>query len=310
VTRVAGVPVETWEELRSAYASGGPGSLVLEVLRASEGEEEPTPLSLSVPALPDLDALGVISATILVSQVSPGMPAEEAGLARGDLLLAVDGRPVGSFDSFADTVRSSGGRALEITYARDGAVRTVSIEPRLREVEGPLDIEGMTDDVYQIGIAHALAALPGESALDRVRNPIAAVPRAVAMTVDMTVVFLQGLGKLASGEVGTDKLAGPIGIAEIARKSLDLGWQAYLSTMILISINLGIVNLLPIPILDGGQMLIYLVEGVKRSPISLRSREIVQQAGLLMIVLLMALAFWNDLSRHWAQFVEWIGTAL
>ena len=231
-------------------------------------------------------------------------------LERGDLLLAVDGRPVGSFESFANTVRSSGGRPLEITYARDGETATVTIQPRLKQVEGPLEIEGMTEDIYQIGIGHALAALPGDSAFDQVRNPIESIPRAVEMTVDMTVVFLQGLGKLASGEVSTDKLAGPIGIAEIARKSLDLGWQAYLSTMILISINLGIVNLLPIPILDGGQMLIYLVEGVKRSPISLRSREIVQQAGLAMIIMLMALAFWNDLSRHWAQFVEWISTAL
>jgi regulator of sigma E protease len=80
--------------------------------------------------------------------------------------------------------------------------------------------------------------------------------------------------------------------------------------MILISINLGILNLLPIPILDGGQALIYLVEGIRRSPISLRTREMVQQAGLLVIVALMALAFWNDLSRHWNKFVEWISTAL
>ena len=130
------------------------------------------------------------------------------------------------------------------------------------------------------------------------------------MTLDYTKVFLKGIGKLISGEVGTDKLAGPIGIAEIARKSLDHGWQAYLTTMILISINLGIVNLLPIPILDGGQMLIYAIEGVKGSSISLRTREYVQQVGLVALVMLMALAFWNDLSRHWGQFVEWISTAL
>jgi regulator of sigma E protease len=207
-------------------------------------------------------------------------------------------------------VRSSGGRPLEITYARGGTTATVTLEPELRSMKGPLDIEGMTEDVYQIGISHALSALPGATAIDRERNPLVAIPRAVDMTVEITVVFLQGLGKLMSGEVGTDKLAGPIGIAEIARKSLDLGWQAYLSTMILISINLGILNLLPIPILDGGQALIYIVEGVKRSPISLRSRELVQQTGMILLVFLMALAFWNDLSRHWSRFVEWISTAL
>jgi regulator of sigma E protease len=188
--------------------------------------------------------------------------------------------------SLANTVRSSGGRPLEITYARDGETSTVTLEPMLRSVRGPLDIEGMNEDVYQIGISHALAALPGATALDRERNPLRALPRATGMTVDLTVVFLRGIAKLASGEVGTDKLAGPIGIAEIARKSLDLGWQAYLSTMILISINLGIVNLLPIPILDGGQALIYIVEGVKRSPISMRSRELVQQTGLILLVML------------------------
>jgi regulator of sigma E protease len=314
VTHLDGEPVGDWEALRAAYEQafrlGASDRVAFEVERFAPGAETPVVASVAVPRLASLEALGVISATILVSVVSPGMPAAEAGIEPGDLLLAVDGRPVGSFDSFANTVRASGGRSLEITYARVGETMTRSVTPRLRAVEGPLEIEGMTEDVYQIGIGHALAAMPGDVALDRERNPLVALPRAVAMTVDMTVVFLQGIGKLVSGEVGTDKLAGPIGIAEIARKSLDLGWQTYLSTMILISINLGIVNLLPIPILDGGQALIYLIEGVKRSPISLRTREIVQQTGLVMIVMLMALAFWNDLSRHWVNFVEWISTAL
>jgi regulator of sigma E protease len=314
VVKVGGHEVEDWEELRTGYAKAAAASrsglVEVEVLREVDAVDEPVVKTVSVPAHPDLADLGVISATILVSVVSPGMPAEEAGLERGDLLLALDGRPIGSFESFAESVRASGGRSLEIAYARDGETRSVSLQPRLQAVSGPLEIEGMSEDVYLIGIQHALAALPGEIKLDRLRNPIQALPRAVEMTADVTVVFLKGIGKLLSGEVGTDKLAGPIGIAEIARKSLDLGWRAYLSTMILISINLGIVNLLPIPILDGGQMLIYLVEGVRRSPISLRSRERIQQTGLIMIVMLMGLAFWNDLSRHWAKFVEWISTAL
>ena len=199
---------------------------------------------------------------------------------------------------------------MELTYARDGETTTVTLEPRLREVEGRFEIEGMTEQIYQVGIGPELVGLLGDSALHQARNPLVAVPRAVEMTLEITIVFLRGLGKLVSGSVGTDKLGGPILIAEIARKSLDLGWRTYLGTMMLISINLGILNLLPIPILDGGQALIYLVEGVKRSPISVRSRELVQQTGLIMIVMLMAVAFWNDLSRHWVQFVEWMSSAL
>jgi regulator of sigma E protease len=116
-----------------------------------------------------------------------------------------------------------------------------------------------------------------------------------------------GLGKLLTGEVGADKLSGPIGIAEVARKSLDLGWHFYIRTMMFISINLGILNLLPIPILDGGQIVLFSIEGIKRAPVSVRTREIVQSVGLTMLVMLMGLAFWNDLSRHWARFVEWLG---
>ena len=179
--------------------------------------------------------------------------------------------------------------------------------PQVTMVPGPLGIEGMDEEVYRVGIAHAQPTLPGAQKLDRERNPIVSFPRAIERTIDVTGMFLVGLGKLASGEVGTDKLTGPIGIAEIARKSLDLGWLVYLNTMILISINLGILNLLPIPILDGGQALLFTVEAVRRSPMSMRTRELVQSLGLGVLIMLMGLAFWNDLSRHWSRFVDWLG---
>jgi regulator of sigma E protease len=122
----------------------------------------------------------------------------------------------------------------------------------------------------------------------------------------MTADFLVGVSKLVTGEVGTDKLSGPIGIARIARKSLDRGWLEYLSMMMLISINLGILNLLPIPILDGGQAVIYTIEGIKRSPVSLRARELATQVGLVVLVMLMGRAFWNDLTPFWSQFMRWL----
>ena len=111
---------------------------------------------------------------------------------------------------------------------------------------------------------------------------------------------------LVTGEVSRKNLAGPIGIAEIAGNAFERGWETYLSIMVLISINLAILNLLPIPILDGGQALIFMVEGIKRSPLSLRTREIVQQVGLTVLVMLMGLAFWNDISRHWSKVIDWL----
>ena len=265
--------------------------------------------TLSVPPIPTLDGLGLLPATILVAQVTPDRPAALAGLQPNDLVLSVDGVAIGSFGSFVSRVQTSGGRELEITYSRDGQVHTALMRAREETVAGPYEIEGMEEKVYQIGLAAAISSLPGSRSVQQLRNPIESLPRAVEMSWQMTREYLQGLGKLFTGEVGTDKLSGPIGIARIARKSLDRGWLDYLSMMMLISINLGILNLLPIPILDGGQAVIYAIEGIKRSPLSMRSREIATSVGFGLLVLLMGRAFWNDLTPTWLKFVSWLSNA-
>ena len=308
VVAVDGAPVEDWEEFRSAYGAAGYGEVLL---RVAAGVEADAPeRELAVPGIGDLAGLGVISAAVLVSQVPEGMPAEAAGIRPGDLIIEANGEPVGSFRTFLDTVRSSEGAAIAIAYARDGAVQRVDLVPVIREVPGPFGIDGMPQKVLQVGIAHAVATMPGSVGLDRERNPLVSFPRAVRFTGDNVALLLKGLGKMLSFETSADQLRGPITIIQIARKSLDVGWQAYLSMMIFISINLGVLNLLPIPILDGGQLLIYAIEGIKRSPISLRTREYVQQFGFIMLMMLMGLAFWNDLSAQWTKFVQWLSTEL
>lgn len=272
---------------------------------SSETEEH----TFLLPAIPNLDRLGLVPAAILVAYVSEGRPAALAGLQPKDLVLAVDGQPVGSFSSFVSLVQSSGGRELALTYSRAGRVDTLRLRAREETVAGLYEIEGMEEKVYQIGLAAAVSALPGSSSIQQLRNPIASIPRAVSMSWQMTADFLKGFGKLITGEIGTDRLSGPIGIARIARKSLDRGWLDYLSMMMLISINLGVLNLLPIPILDGGQALIYAIEGIKRSPLSMRSREIATSLGFGVLALLMGRAFWNDLTPTWMKFVDWLSAS-
>jgi regulator of sigma E protease len=304
VTHVAGASVEDWHGFVGAYAAAAKGgSVAVDVERRAEEEAEP--LRISVPALGDVAALGVVPTSVLISGVSPGSPAARGGLATGDLVLSVDDEAVGSFASFAETVRTSRGRTLRLAFARDGRLHEVAIAPELVSADVGL---GMEDQRYMVGITAEAASLPGAVALDRERNPFRAFSRSVGMTVDVTRSFLRGLGKLVTGEVSSKQLAGPIGIAEIAGEAFKRGWETYLAVMVLISINLGILNLLPIPILDGGQALLYLVEGVKRSPLSLRTRELVQQVGLTVLVLLMGLAFWNDISRNWSRVMDWLRT--
>jgi regulator of sigma E protease len=274
---------------------------------SAEGEaRELEEFTISMPPMLSLEGLGLVPATILVAYVTADRPAALAGLQPNDLVLSVDGEPVGSFESFVSRVQTSGGRELEIAYSRAGRVSSVRLSAREETVAGPYEIEGMEEKVYQIGLAAAVSSLPGARSIQRLRNPIESLPRAVEMSWQMTAEYLRGLGKLFTGEVGADKLSGPIGIARIARKSLDRGWLDYLSMMMLISINLGILNLLPIPILDGGQAVIYSIEGIKRSPLSIRSREIATSIGFGLLVLLMGRAFWNDLTPTWMRFVSWL----
>ncbi len=344
VTAVGGVAVEDWEGLRTAHRAAvsrareqGVRTVVWEVERHSEkifrpekDEASSTPgqrgavgptrgesrrdalrpaaenLEFEVTAAPDIEKLGLVPAPILVHSVQPGMPAERAGLRSDDLILAVDGVPIGSFASFASLIQTSGGRELAITYSRGGRVGFARLRAEETVVPGIYEIEGMEQKLYRVGIENALSSLPGALSTDRVRNPIHSLPRSVSMSWQMTRNFLEGLGKLFTGEVGTDQLSGPIGIARIARRSLDRGWLDYVTMMMLISINLGILNLMPIPVLDGGQIVIYSIEGIKRSPVSLRSREVAAQVGFALLIVLMGRAFWNDLTPFWSQFVRWL----
>jgi len=200
-------------------------------------------------------------------------------------------------------VRSSGGRELQIDYARDGETRRVAVAPRRQEAENAL---GVPETRWLIGIQSEVAVLPGASRPDLERNPLVAIPRAVGMTAEATGNVMLGFKKLITGEVERNNISGPIGIAVIAHKALQAGWEIYLGMLVMISINLGILNLLPIPVLDGGQALLFLVEGVKRGPLSLRTKELFQTVGVMALLALMGFAFWNDISRFWGTFVEYL----
>jgi regulator of sigma E protease len=299
---VDGEEVGDWSAFAARYAQAR-GEAVLEVERADAAGAEPVRLEVRVPALGSVESLGAVPATVLISEVSPDSPAQRAGLQSGDLIVAVDGRPVGSFVAFSELVRSSEGRALEIVYARAGERREVSIRPERKEADTGL---GIPEERWLIGISPQATALQGAVVLHRERNPMVALPAAARMTADLTRTFLGGMKRLVTGEVSRKQLAGPIGIAEIAHSAFERGWQPFVSTLALISINLGILNLLPIPVLDGGQALLILVESIKRSPLSLRTRELVQQVGVTALIMLMALAFWNDLARKFQVFLEWV----
>lgn len=303
VLSVDGHAVDDWSAFAVAYAAAAGPEVTLRVSRIAALEPEVTreEREFGVPATGSTDALGVVPASVLIRGVASGTPAERAGLKRGDLLIAIDGTPVGSFGTFLTTIRSSEGRPLAVSYARGGETLDATIQPALVEVDAGM---GMKEERYQIGIEAEPAVALGALTTLRVANPLRGASLATTMTWQMTKDYLGGLKRLITGRVSRKQLAGPIGIAQITHQAYLMGWYAYLQTMILISINLGILNLLPIPILDGGQAVLVGIEGLKRSPLSLRTRELALQVGVAMVVVLMGFAFWNDLSRLWSSFIE------
>jgi regulator of sigma E protease len=289
VVGIDGAAIEDWFELEARYAAAR-GTALVRVARGEPARE----IELRVPALGGTDALGVITA-VIVNAVDPGTPAARAGLAAGDLLVEVDGHVIGSFQTFQDAVRSSDGRALDVVFVRGGETRRVSIAPAKMKTE---IVEGVSEDIYRVGIAGAAALAQGAVEIERVRNPLVAVPRAFELTVAEMNRFLAGLGHIVSGRVGRDAIGGPIEIARQSKIAWDLGWQYFLGLFVLISINLGILNLLPIPVLDGGQVVMYTLEAALKERFTMRAREIAQTVGFALLMTLMVFALYNDITKH------------
>jgi regulator of sigma E protease len=132
-----------------------------------------------------------------------------------------------------------------------------------------------------------------------VRNPLRALQLGAERTLEMTGAILSGIGQMIRGTIGVRQLAGPIGIGEIAADTFRASWLQFLTFMSLISVNLAILNLLPVPVLDGGTIVLTALEWLRGGPLPARLRDFAQALGLSVILVLMGFAFWNDLSRHW-----------
>jgi regulator of sigma E protease len=225
-----------------------------------------------------------------IGKIVPGSPAELAGLQLGDRVVAVGGQPVADFAALVQIVQPSPGKTLAFTVERKGERLEVPIE-----VQAQREGERM---VGRIGIQPAAGLAVPESMKTVERfGALAAVGRAVDKTWDMSVLTIRMIWNVATGDVSVKNLSGPINIAEYAGFSARQGILSFLSFLAVVSVSLFVLNLLPIPILDGGQVVYQLAELVKGSPLSERAQAVGQQIGILLLLMLMSFAFYNDLSR-------------
>ncbi|KAB0632868.1 RIP metalloprotease RseP [Burkholderia stagnalis] len=225
--------------------------------------------------------------TLSVASVQPGSAAQQAGLKPGDKLLAIDGERVGGASRFIDAVKHHAGKPLALKIERGGAAQTVTIVPQAQRDEET------GQQVGRIGAALSMHT-PG---VDVRYGPIDSLKLGAHRTWDIAVYSLRMFGRMITGDASLKNLSGPVTIADYAGKSARLGPSAFLSFLALVSISLGVLNLLPIPVLDGGHLLYYLVEAATGKAVSERWQLILQRAGLICIVALSAIALFNDLAR-------------
>lgn len=226
----------------------------------------------------------------VIDKVIEGGAAQRAGLQAQDRILRVNEQAIPRWDVFVEVVRSHPGNVLNIEIARAGSVLTFSVTPD-SATEGQKQIG-------RIGAAPLIDRKAFEAMLTEVHYPpVAALGEAIRKTWETSAVSLQMMWKMVMGEVSLKNLSGPITIADYAGQSAQIGLGAYLGFLALISISLGVLNLLPIPLLDGGHLLYYTVELIKGSPVSERVWEVGQNVGIALLVTMMAFAIYNDISR-------------
>jgi regulator of sigma E protease len=229
----------------------------------------------------------------VLGQVVSGSAAERAGLEKGDRVTHVDGRAVATWEDLVREVRRRPGRQAALRIERGELSMTLPVTPEAVAVNG--------EHIGRIGAAPEIPAAHAERIFVQVRyGPLASLGHAVTKTWDISVFSLRMLGRMLLGQVSWKNLSGPVTIADFAGQSAQLGWIPYLTFLALISISLGVLNLLPIPPLDGGHLMFYVVEILKGSPASERAIEFGQRVGIGLLLVLMAFAFYNDLTRLFA----------
>lgn len=285
ITAVNGVAVTSWNEVETLLQSAPGPDLRVSV----DGEPElVAPVSAD-----DLEARIAISQAIgpfqraIVDTIVSGTPAASAGFASGDTIVAINGQPIEQWYDMVSLIEPSGGKELTVEVGRPGGRTTIRVTPRAESVP----VGDSVRQVGRIGVGPKLDVRYREYSLGE------AIKVGTQQTIASSTLIIRSLKGMFKGLISPRTLGGPVAIGQMAGQSIQLGIDPFLAFMALISVNLAVLNLLPIPVLDGGQFIFLLAEAITRRPLSLKLRERLTAVGLVLIVLLMVFAFSNDILK-------------
>jgi regulator of sigma E protease len=299
VTSVNGEPIRIWSDLRwkLLQAAIDRRSVRLDTERANPADPAgklTDTVTLRMDGLSPHDLEGDFLTKIgielarpkaVIGKVLADGAGAKAGLKDGDRIMAIDGRPVGDGLAFVEAVRKSPGRQLVVTLMRNGSQMDIAVTPEATK-QGDQTIGRIQ---VEVPLAPELIVASDD--------PLSALGKGVAHTWDTSILTLKMIGKMLTGQVSWKNITGPITIADYAGQTASIGMVSFLSFIAFISISLGVMNLLPIPVLDGGLLLYYSLEVLTGRPVSERFGELAQRAGLGILVTLMVVAVFNDIVR-------------
>ena len=304
VVKLDGSPIASWEQLQQQIAARA-DAVTLDLIRPLPVQApggtlwSDKPMTVTLPAPEKAGAYGLEPSDLTLFAVQPGGAADEAGLRRGDHVLAVNGRPAFSWGDEVDgAIKAAGTQPLQITVRRDGKELIATVTPHLRKDR---DETGVLQDVPDLGAAPDLNAFAdAERIWVRYTLPDAA-RRAVGNTAGFVRAQTIGIVRIVTGHISSRAIGGPLMIADVARKAAENGWRELIVTMGAISVVLGLMNLIPVPVLDGFHVLTAFIEGIRRRPLSVRFREVANVVGIALLLTLMLYAFRNDAMRKWFE---------